>query len=91
MAHITGGGITDNLPRIFPDGVAANIDRRTWTVPPLFQWLVGAGPVPTDDAWRTFNMGLGLLIVAAEADAPAVLAGLREAGEPEARLVGLGW
>jgi phosphoribosylformylglycinamidine cyclo-ligase len=88
MAHITGGGITDNLPRIVPDGVAAEIDRRTWTVPPLFQWLIGAGAVPTDDAWRTFNMGLGLLIVVAEADAPAVLAGLREAGEPEARLVG---
>ena len=63
MAHITGGGITDNLPRVLPEGTAAEIDRRAWTVPPLFDWLVSAGDVPLEDAYRTFNMGMGLLVV----------------------------
>ena len=49
MAHITGGGITDNLPRIFPEGTAAVIDRSAWQVPPIFQWLQRAGTVPDDD------------------------------------------
>jgi phosphoribosylformylglycinamidine cyclo-ligase len=88
MAHITGGGITDNLPRIFPDGVGAEIDRRAWTVPPLFRWLVEAGGVPDGDAWRTFNMGLGLLVVVAEPDVPAALSTLQQAREMDARVVG---
>jgi phosphoribosylformylglycinamidine cyclo-ligase len=88
MAHITGGGITDNLPRVLPAGVSAEIDRRAWSVPPLFQWLVTAGDVPLDDAYRTFNMGLGLLLVVAEADVEKVLARLIAAGEPGARVIG---
>ncbi|MFL6278662.1 MAG: phosphoribosylformylglycinamidine cyclo-ligase, partial [Vicinamibacterales bacterium] len=56
MAHITGGGITDNLPRILPEGTSAAIDRSSWDVPPIFQWLQRAGDVPDDDMLRTFNM-----------------------------------
>jgi phosphoribosylformylglycinamidine cyclo-ligase len=63
MAHITGGGLTDNLPRILPSGVAARIDRGAWSVPPLFAWLQHAGDVPIDDMFRTFNMGIGLVLV----------------------------
>jgi phosphoribosylformylglycinamidine cyclo-ligase len=73
MAHITGGGITENLPRILPPGTAAAIHTRAWTVPPLFQWLQQAGGVPDDDMFRTFNMGIGLILVAARADGETVM------------------
>jgi phosphoribosylformylglycinamidine cyclo-ligase len=59
MAHITGGGITDNLPRVLPHGTAALIDRSAWTVPPIFTWLQRSGSIPEDDMLRTFNMGIG--------------------------------
>jgi phosphoribosylformylglycinamidine cyclo-ligase len=62
MAHITGGGITDNLPRILPEGTTAVIDRSSWRVPPIFQWLQRTGNVPDDDMMRTFNMGIGLIV-----------------------------
>jgi phosphoribosylformylglycinamidine cyclo-ligase len=88
MAHITGGGITDNLPRILPAGARASIDRASCEVPPLFRWLVEAGGVPTEDAWRTFNMGIGLIVACAQADAPKVLNTFHEHGEPDARVIG---
>jgi phosphoribosylformylglycinamidine cyclo-ligase len=88
MAHITGGGITDNLPRVLPEGVSAEIDPESWTVPPLFSWLVTAGEVPRNDAYRTFNMGMGLLIVVGAEHADDVLARLRASGESGACLVG---
>ena len=62
LAHITGGGITDNLPRIFPAGVGARIDRRAWEVPALFRFLGESGQVPVDDMYRSFNMGIGLIV-----------------------------
>ena len=80
MAHITGGGITDNLPRILPAGMQALVDRSTWTVPSVFRWLQAHGAVPVDDMYRTFNMGIGLLIVCAPEDERVLLDGL--AGEP---------
>ena len=88
LAHITGGGMTDNLPRVLPDETSAEIDRRGWTVPPLFAWLVAAGGVPREDAWRTFNMGMGLLAIVAPGDAERLLASLHAAGEPGAAVVG---
>lgn len=66
MAHITGGGITDNLPRILPDGLAAEIDLNSWTVPPLFQFLQETGNVADMEMLRTFNMGQGFLFVIPE-------------------------
>jgi phosphoribosylformylglycinamidine cyclo-ligase len=88
MAHITGGGITDNLPRILPSGTRASIDRKAWDVPPLFRWLVTAGGVPIDDAYRTFNMGIGLIIVCDANDQPSLLTTFREHGEADARVIG---
>jgi phosphoribosylformylglycinamidine cyclo-ligase len=88
MAHITGGGITDNLPRTLPPGTGAEVDRGRWTPPPLFQWLVGAGRVPEHDAYRTFNMGLGLILVVAAATIDEVLGRLAGAGEDGAVAVG---
>ena len=88
MAHITGGGITDNLPRILPRGAAARIDRSAWRVPPLFQWLQRAGQVSDDDMYRTFNMGIGLILACADVAVDQVLADLTAAGEPHATRIG---
>jgi phosphoribosylformylglycinamidine cyclo-ligase len=63
MAHITGGGITENLPRVLPRGVAAVIEIGSWPVPPIFEHLQSLGNVPQDEMLRTFNMGLGMLLV----------------------------
>jgi phosphoribosylformylglycinamidine cyclo-ligase len=88
MAHITGGGITDNLPRIFPEGTGAVIDRSAWRVPPIFTWLGEAGNVPDDDMLRTFNMGIGLILVVGAEDSEPVLRDLRAAGEQGAVVIG---
>jgi phosphoribosylformylglycinamidine cyclo-ligase len=88
MAHITGGGITDNLPRILPSGTAARIDLDTWERPALFRWLAEAGQVPDADLYRTFNMGIGLILAVAAREADPLLARLHEAGEHGARVIG---
>ncbi len=81
MAHITGGGLTDNLPRVLPEGTAAEVTRGSWPVLPLFEWLGRVGGVAQDDQYRTFNMGIGLVVAVAEADAAAAVAHLQTAGE----------
>ena len=88
MAHITGGGITDNLPRILPHGTAAVVDASTWTVPPIFTWLRQAGDVPIDDMMRTFNMGIGLIIVVARDQAEPLISELAARGGRDARVIG---
>lgn len=88
MAHITGGGLTDNVPRVLPPGTKAIVRRDAWTVPALFQWLVDAGQVPPADAFRTFNMGIGLVIVCDAARSAEVLEGIAAAGEANARVIG---
>jgi phosphoribosylformylglycinamidine cyclo-ligase len=69
IAHITGGGVIDNVPRVLPDGLAATIDRSTWTVPPIFEALQRAGGIHLEEMWRTFNMGVGMVVIA-PGDAP---------------------
>jgi phosphoribosylformylglycinamidine cyclo-ligase len=88
MAHITGGGITENLPRILPDGMLARIDRSAWRVPAIFEWLQRTGRVADEEMLRTFNMGIGLIVVCAADDEPRVLSGLAGAGEPHAKRIG---
>jgi phosphoribosylformylglycinamidine cyclo-ligase len=63
MAHITGGGITENLPRVLPKGTGAIVEMHSWPVPPLFQHLQSIGNVPQDEMLRTFNMGIGMVLV----------------------------
>jgi phosphoribosylformylglycinamidine cyclo-ligase len=63
MAHITGGGITENLPRVLPRGTAAVIEQGSWPVPPIFEHLQKLGTIPQDEMLRTFNMGIGMLVV----------------------------
>lgn len=81
MAHITGGGFIENIPRVLPDGVNAEIDYGSWPVQPIFRLLQRTGEVSNRDMFTTFNMGIGLIIVVAEQDAEQALAALREAGE----------
>jgi phosphoribosylformylglycinamidine cyclo-ligase len=63
MAHITGGGLPENLPRCLPEGVRARIDPRSWQRPTLFRWLQEQGEVPEADLWNTFNLGVGYCLV----------------------------
>jgi phosphoribosylformylglycinamidine cyclo-ligase len=63
MAHITGGGFTDNIPRILPKGVAARLELGSWPVPPLFRYLWREGRVRDEEMLRTFNMGIGMVLV----------------------------
>jgi phosphoribosylformylglycinamidine cyclo-ligase len=80
MAHITGGGITDNLPRVLPKGTEAVVRSGSWEVPPIFRWLERAGGVPREDMLRTFNLGVGLILVVGSGDAERVLASLSGEG-----------
>jgi phosphoribosylformylglycinamidine cyclo-ligase len=86
MAHITGGGITENLPRVFPDGCAAVIDRTAWTPPALFRLLQDRGGISDAEMLRAFNMGIGLILVCAADDVARVSASLMERGEHPVRL-----
>ena len=88
MAHITGGGITENLPRVLPHGTAAVVDAAAWEVPPIFGWLQRSGDVAIEDMMRTFNMGLGLVIVTARDRAEQLLGELAARGGRDARVVG---
>jgi len=87
MAHITGGGIAGNLPRILPEGTGARIARGSWAVPPLFSFLQSAGDVPREEMFRTFNMGIGLILVCAPDQAELAIGMLRDERE-EPRLIG---
>jgi phosphoribosylformylglycinamidine cyclo-ligase len=88
MAHITGGGITENLPRILPEGCAAEVERRSWTVPPLFALLQRHGHIVEDEMFRAFNMGIGLIVVCAADARERVLAKLAAAGESGPIVIG---
>ena len=78
-AHITGGGLPGNLPRVLPDGCVAALDGNAWTAPPVFGWLAQAGGIAADEMLRVFNCGLGMVLVVSDADAALSL--LHEAGE----------
>ena len=82
IAHITGGGLTENIPRVLPDGVCAEVDRDSWRWPALFHWLQETGKVRTEEMHRTFNCGIGMVLVAGPGEAEKTLELLRTAGEP---------
>jgi phosphoribosylformylglycinamidine cyclo-ligase len=88
LAHITGGGITENLPRIFPEGVGAEIARDAWEVLPIFRFLQEAGQVSDDEMFRAFNMGVGMIVACDARYASEVVAMLQSAGETGARVIG---
>ena len=88
IAHITGGGLTDNVPRILPEGCMAVIDPARWPRLPIFELLRTAGEVPDAEMYRTFNMGVGLVVACAPDDAHAVVAKLITCGEVGAAVIG---
>jgi len=86
IAHITGGGLVENVPRVLPEGCQAVLRRETWAMPPLFGWLQREGGIADAEMHRVFNCGIGMVIVVAAADAPAAIARLRAAGETVAQI-----
>lgn len=81
MAHITGGGICENVPRILPENTVAAIDSQSWPLSKLFQWLQQAGNVETQEMYRTFNCGIGMVLVVNSGDADAIQKFLQQQGE----------
>jgi phosphoribosylformylglycinamidine cyclo-ligase len=86
LAHITGGGFVDNLPRILPDGLDAHLDLGTWEPPQVFGWLARTGDVNEAEMLRTFNCGIGLILVVAAQQEETVCHALEEAGETPFRV-----
>lgn len=82
MAHITGGGLIDNIPRILPPGTEVVIDRSTWKIPPVFQFIADTGSVGRDEMHRVFNMGIGYVIIVRPRDADVTLRVLKQARQP---------
>jgi phosphoribosylformylglycinamidine cyclo-ligase len=81
LAHITGGGLTDNVPRVLPEGTAARFDRNSWELPHVFRVLQHAGGVDDAEMFRAFNMGIGMVVIADPAAADSLLAGFHAEGE----------
>ena len=81
MAHITGGGITENVPRILPNNTVANINTDSWSLPKLFQWLQQAGQVQMQEMYRTFNCGIGMVIIVDAKEATTIQHFLQQQGE----------
>jgi phosphoribosylformylglycinamidine cyclo-ligase len=81
LAHITGGGLVENIPRVLPDGLRAELDAARWALPPVFRWLKAEGGIDDAELARTFNCGIGMVAIVAPGDADAVAATLAAAGE----------
>ncbi len=86
LAHITGGGLTENLPRVLPEGLGAEIDLRAWTLPPVFRWLAETAGMSEPELLKTFNCGIGMIAVVAADRADAIAAVLQAAGETVTRI-----
>ena len=86
MAHITGGGITENVPRVLPKNVVADIASTSWELPKLFKWLQKEGGVAQQEMYRTFNCGIGMVVIVAASDADAAISQLQAAGETVSKI-----
>lgn len=86
LAHITGGGLTENLPRVLPKGLGVLVDLDEWSLPPVFKWLQETGGMSEAEMLKTFNAGQGMVLVVAHDEAKAIRALLEEAGEKVAQL-----
>jgi len=81
LAHITGGGLTENLPRVLPEGLGAQIDLGSWDLPPVFEWLAATGDMAQAEMLKTFNAGIGMVLAVSADDADAIAKVLADAGE----------
>ncbi|MGH8362019.1 MAG: phosphoribosylformylglycinamidine cyclo-ligase [Gammaproteobacteria bacterium] len=86
LAHITGGGLLGNIPRVIPEGLSVALDAKSWPRPAIFDWLAREGNIAEHEMYRTFNMGLGMTLCVATADADRTLAWLKRADEPAWRI-----
>jgi phosphoribosylformylglycinamidine cyclo-ligase len=86
FAHITGGGLIDNIPRVLPDTLAAELDARNWQLPPVFRWLAETAPIARSEMARTFNCGIGMIAIVAPDAVPRAKAALEAAGERVAQI-----
>jgi phosphoribosylformylglycinamidine cyclo-ligase len=82
LAHITGGGLVDNIPRVLPEGLEAVLERRAWSRDPVFEWLRAEGRVADEEMYRVFNCGIGMTVQVAAGDADRALSVLSQAGQP---------
>ncbi len=81
MAHITGGGLIENVPRVLPEGLSAEIDCNAWALPPIFKWLKDAGNLTAQDLGMTLNTGIGMVVIVSNSDKDAITADFRNSGE----------
>jgi phosphoribosylformylglycinamidine cyclo-ligase len=86
LAHITGGGLVDNIPRVVPEGLGVRIEAGAWPIPPVFRWLATAGDIGAAEMARTFNCGIGMVAIVAAGEADAVERRFAEAGESVHRI-----
>jgi len=86
LAHITGGGLTDNIPRVLPAGLEVVLERRSWPADPLFAWLQRAAGIDAEEMYRTFNCGIGMVVILPAASADAALELLNARGESAYRI-----
>lgn len=82
LAHITGGGLLENIPRVIPEGLSVTLDAKSWPRPAIFDWLAHEGDIAEHEMYRTFNMGIGMVLCVAPANAERTLAWLKRADEP---------
>lgn len=90
LAHITGGGLVENIPRVLPNAACADIDLNAWDLPPVFQWLMKTGGVPVDEMVRTFNCGIGMIAVVDPSEVDFVVSALQNSGERVYRIGHIG-
>jgi phosphoribosylformylglycinamidine cyclo-ligase len=81
LSHITGGGLTENLPRVVPDNVQVIIDTQSWELPAIFKWLQSEGNIESQEMYRTFNCGVGMVVCVAKKDKDAAIQCLKTSGE----------
>ena len=81
MAHITGGGLLENIPRVLPENTQAVIDENSWQLPEVFQWLQENGNVELTEMYRTFNCGVGMVLIASAYEADAIISALKQNDE----------
>lgn len=87
LAHITGGGLIENIPRVLPPSLGVRIDLESWSMPPVFEWIAGNGDVEQDEMLRTFNCGIGMIVIASKDEVSTVIASFANAGM-DARPIG---
>ncbi|MEC9310820.1 MAG: AIR synthase-related protein, partial [Pseudomonadota bacterium] len=86
LAHITGGGLTENLPRVLPEGLGADIDLNAWELPPVFKWMAETGGIAEAEMLKTFNCGIGMILSVSADRADALTKVLEGEGETVSRL-----